>query len=55
MITLSLIKADIGGYVGHSSMHPSLMEKGRECMEKDDLKRAAEPATPANGENAAAE
>ncbi|MGB2855016.1 MAG: fructose-1,6-bisphosphate aldolase/phosphatase [Dehalococcoidia bacterium] len=34
MITLSVIKADIGGYVGHSSSHPLLIEKGYECMEK---------------------
>jgi fructose 1,6-bisphosphate aldolase/phosphatase len=34
MITLSVIKADIGGYVGHSSSHPLLLEKGHECMEK---------------------
>jgi fructose 1,6-bisphosphate aldolase/phosphatase len=34
MITLSVIKADIGGYVGHSSSHPLVIEKGHECMEK---------------------
>ena len=33
-ITLSVIKADIGGYVGHSSMHEDLLAKGRECLEK---------------------
>jgi len=33
-ITLSVIKADIGGYVGHSSMHPSLIEIGREYLER---------------------
>jgi fructose 1,6-bisphosphate aldolase/phosphatase len=33
-LTLSVIKADIGGYVGHSSMHPALMEKGKEWMER---------------------
>lgn len=32
MITLSVIKADIGGYVGHSSMHPDLEAKATECM-----------------------
>jgi len=26
-ITVSVIKADVGGYVGHSSMHPQLMEE----------------------------
>jgi fructose 1,6-bisphosphate aldolase/phosphatase len=34
MITLSVIKADIGGYVGHSSSHPLVMEKAAECMAK---------------------
>jgi fructose 1,6-bisphosphate aldolase/phosphatase len=33
-LTLSVIKADVGGYVGHSSMHPALIEKGQECMER---------------------
>lgn len=33
-ITLSVIKADIGGYVGHSSSHPLILEKAREKMEK---------------------
>lgn len=28
-ITLSVIKADIGGFVGHSSVHPELMENAR--------------------------
>ncbi|MCL5266437.1 MAG: fructose-1,6-bisphosphatase [Chloroflexi bacterium] len=31
-LTLSVIKADIGGYVGHSSMHPELLETAREHM-----------------------
>ncbi len=34
MITLSLIKADIGGYVGHSSSHPDILAKAQECLEK---------------------
>jgi fructose 1,6-bisphosphate aldolase/phosphatase len=25
-ITISVIKADVGGYVGHSAMHPDLIE-----------------------------
>ena len=33
MTTLSVIKADIGGYVGHSSIHPSFIEKGNELLE----------------------
>ncbi|TES90742.1 MAG: fructose 1,6-bisphosphatase [Candidatus Cloacimonadota bacterium] len=32
-ITLSAIKADVGGFVGHSSMHPALMEKAKELLE----------------------
>ncbi|NLO89898.1 MAG: fructose 1,6-bisphosphatase [Clostridia bacterium] len=31
-ITLSVIKADIGGWVGHSSVHPRLLEKAEECL-----------------------
>jgi len=34
VITLSVIKADIGGYVGHASMHPDLEAKATECMGK---------------------
>jgi fructose 1,6-bisphosphate aldolase/phosphatase len=34
MITLSVIKADIGGYVGHSSSHPDILAKARESLEK---------------------
>lgn len=30
-ITLSVIKADVGGYVGHSSMHPALVERAKEA------------------------
>lgn len=33
-ITLSVIKADIGGFVGHSSVHPALIECANECMQK---------------------
>ncbi|MHB1415423.1 MAG: fructose-1,6-bisphosphate aldolase/phosphatase [Chloroflexota bacterium] len=32
MITLSVIKADVGGFVGHSSMHPALLERAREKL-----------------------
>ncbi len=31
-ITLSVIKADIGGLVGHSQIHPALVEKAREHL-----------------------
>ena len=35
MITLSVIKADVGGYVGHSSMHPDIIEKAKESLERE--------------------
>lgn len=31
-ITLSVIKADIGGYVGHSSSHPEILELARNAL-----------------------
>ncbi len=34
MITVSVIKADIGGLVGHSGIHPDLLEAAREQLEK---------------------
>ena len=34
MITVSAIKADIGGYVGHTSMHPDILALGQEELEK---------------------
>jgi len=33
-ITLSVIKADVGGYVGHSESHPDLLAKAEEHMAK---------------------
>ena len=33
-ITLSVIKADVGGYVGHSESHPALLARADECMAK---------------------
>ena len=33
-ITISVIKADIGGYVGHSSMHPSVVTRAMQALEK---------------------
>ncbi len=33
-ITLSIIKADVGGYVGHSESHPDVIAKAGECMAK---------------------
>lgn len=36
-ITLSVIKADVGGCVGHSNVHPDLLEKARALLEKNPL------------------
>ncbi len=33
-ITLSVIKADVGGYVGHSESHPDILAKANECLAK---------------------
>ncbi|MBI2069274.1 MAG: fructose 1,6-bisphosphatase [Elusimicrobia bacterium] len=33
-VTLSVIKADVGGYVGHSCSHPRLLERAQEEMSK---------------------
>jgi len=33
-ITLSAIKADVGGYVGHSESHPEVLAKAGECLAK---------------------
>jgi fructose 1,6-bisphosphate aldolase/phosphatase len=33
-ITLSVIKADIGGYVGHSESHPDIINRASYCLEK---------------------
>ena len=33
-ITLSVIKADVGGYVGHSDSHPDVLAKAGECLAK---------------------
>lgn len=33
-ITLSVIKADIGGYVGHSESHPDLLAEANNCLAK---------------------
>jgi len=33
-ITLSVIKADVGGYVGHSSSHPDVIQKAKEELEQ---------------------
>ena len=33
-VTLSVIKADVGGYVGHSSVHPRLLEVAEDSLHK---------------------
>ncbi len=33
-ITVSLIKADVGGFFGHSSVHPELMERAKKQMKQ---------------------
>jgi fructose 1,6-bisphosphate aldolase/phosphatase len=33
MLTLSIIKADTGGFVGHSSMHPEMLETARDAVD----------------------
>jgi fructose 1,6-bisphosphate aldolase/phosphatase len=33
-VTLSVIKADIGGYVGHSESHPDILFNAEECLAK---------------------
>jgi fructose 1,6-bisphosphate aldolase/phosphatase len=33
-VTVSVIKADIGGYVGHSSSHPQVLDTAREGMDR---------------------
>jgi len=32
-ITLSVIKADVGGYVGHSASHPDVIQRAKESLE----------------------
>lgn len=33
-ITLSVIKADVGGYVGHTTVHPELLKRAEECLQE---------------------
>ncbi len=33
-VTLSVIKADIGGYVGHSSSHPDVVDSAKDALKK---------------------
>ncbi len=32
MVTISVIKADIGGFVGHSASHPDILALGQEML-----------------------
>ena len=36
-VTLSVIKADVGGYVGHSSMHQSLLDRTKEMLSVEEV------------------
>jgi fructose 1,6-bisphosphate aldolase/phosphatase len=36
-ITLSCIKADVGGYVGHGEVHPDMLDRARELLSESDL------------------
>ena len=35
MYTLSIIKADTGGFVGHSAVHPEMLEEARRLVEAE--------------------
>ena len=35
-ITVSVIKADVGGFVGHSSVHPALLARAKESLSRAD-------------------
>ena len=41
-VTLSVIKADVGGYVGHTDVHPDMMKKAEEAKKAEDEAKAAE-------------
>ncbi len=36
-ITVSVIKADVGGYVGHGEVHPTMLDRARELLRASDL------------------
>ena len=36
MVTLSVIKADVGGFVGHSHFHPEILEKAKEVLSESE-------------------
>jgi len=33
-ITLSVIKADVGGFVGHSGIHEDIIKTAQDCLQK---------------------
>lgn len=33
-VTLSVFKADVGGYVGHGSVHPDMLHKAEETLKE---------------------
>lgn len=33
-ITLSVFKADVGGFVGHGSVHPDMLKEANETLEQ---------------------
>ena len=35
-VTVSAIKADVGGYVGHGDVHPDLLAEARSRVREDD-------------------
>jgi len=37
-LTVTVIKADVGGWVGHSSVHPDLIERAREMLSRREAK-----------------
>jgi hypothetical protein len=34
VLTLSIIKADTGGYVGHSAVHPDMVDQARHAIQQ---------------------
>ena len=38
-ITVSVIKADVGSYPGHSRTHPKLLEKAAKMLKEEEGKR----------------
>lgn len=42
-ITVSVIKADVGGCVGHSSLHPDLLKTAEDRLGLDDMEYTTMP------------